>query len=347
DSSGDDCATTSGALCWYQVIPTQASDPSQFDNSFGGSGFMLASLDFVGQGDNRVAAFAWTDLSELDNTTGCAAGACSGIQFGGTLFAGLPYYGEGFLGAQKAGSIPLGDECGPAGYSVSPGKHKKPPRRCPESGIATDGDGTTQAAQAQGQLWGAISTEVSQSFASEASPEIHQGALYSVIGTRSFDAGGGFTLTNQQYASVAHEDIEYATIAAADTPGSTAVMGFTVSGNGGPTGADGGGFFPSSAYGRLTSTSDGLTGMQAYVADMGQAPQDGFTEYQGYPLGTRPRWGDYGAAFFEPGAGIYFASEYIQSPACTGKSFTLTIGTCGGTRDGSANWGTSVNLVQP
>ena len=34
DSAGDSCATTGGAVCWYQVIPAQASDPSQFDNSF-------------------------------------------------------------------------------------------------------------------------------------------------------------------------------------------------------------------------------------------------------------------------------------------------------------------------
>jgi hypothetical protein len=49
-----------------------------------------------------------------------------------------------------------------------------------------------------------------------------------------------------------------------------------------------------------------------------------------------------------PGTGrIYFANEYIQFPSCTGADFTLTIGTCGGTRDGRANWGTSVNYVVP
>jgi hypothetical protein len=350
DSSGDDCATTSGALCWYQVIPTQASDPSQFDNSFGGSGFMLASLDFVGQGDDRVAAFDWTDLSELNNSSGCAGSSCSGIQFGGDILSGtLPYYGEGFLGAQKAGPIPLGHECGKAGLSEVPvgSKHRKAPAHCPESGIATNGDGMTQAVQAQGQLWGAISTEVDQTFAGEKAAEVHQGALYFVIGTGSFDAGNGFTLTNDQYVTAAHEDIEFPTMAAEDAPGGGAIMSFTLSGNGGPTGANRGGYYPSSAYGRLTATSTGLSGSTINVVDMGQAPQDGFTEYQGYPNGTRPRWGDYGAAVYVPGVGIYFASEYIQYPSCKGKAFTLTIGTCGGTRDGLANWGTSVNFVAP
>lgn len=49
-----------------------------------------------------------------------------------------------------------------------------------------------------------------------------------------------------------------------------------------------------------------------------------------------------------PGTGkVYFANEYIPYPACTGSDFTLTLGTCGGTRDGNANWGTSVNFVTP
>lgn len=78
------------------------------------------------------------------------------------------------------------------------------------------------------------------------------------------------------------------------------------------------------------------------VANLGKSPQDGFTEYQGFPITpTRPRWGDYSWALFVPGTGrIYFANEYIQFPNCTGSAFSPTaIGTCGGTRDGMANWG--------
>ena len=70
-------------------------------------------------------------------------------------------------------------------------------------------------------------------------------------------------------------------------------MDFTLNGNGGPTGADGGGFYPSSAFGRLTSTSGGLLESTINIANLGKSPQDGFTEYQGYPGPTRPRWGDY------------------------------------------------------
>lgn len=337
-----------GFTCWYQVIPAQSPDRTQFDNSYGGSGFMVGTLDFYGQGDRRFAVFDWTGLKNLDSSN-CST--CSGIQFGGQLFDGVDfYYGEGFLAPQKKGPIPLGNECGAAGLSVG----SPPPASCAEGGIATNGDGVTQVSQANRQLWLGISTEIAQKYSSEPSPESHQGALYWVVGTSSFDDAGFFTLTDQAYVSPQHEDLEFPTLASGGTSGQDggngrAIISFTLSGNGGPTHADSGGFFPSSAYGRLTSSSTGLLGSRINIVDAGQSPQDGFSEYAGYPGSTRPRWGDYGGAIFLPDSGgrIYFASEYIQYKNCTGSAFTLTLGTCGGTRDGFANWGTSVNYVVP
>lgn len=348
----DGLCSVDGA-CWYQVIPAQPASPADFDNANGGTGFMLASLDFFGQGDTRIAAFDWTDLSALDSGR-CAR--CGGIRFGGTLLSGVePYYGEGFLAAQKAGSIPLGDECAAAGLLLPPSTLTS----CPEGGIATNGDGMTQVSQAGGQLWGAVSTAVSQSFG-DSSPEVHQGAAYWVLNTSSFDTTGLLSLTDQGYVSAAHEDLEFPAIGAVgygqgqnSGPTGSAIMSFTLSGDGGPTGADSGGFYPSSAFGRLTTSSSGLSNSTIDIAALGQSPQDGFTEYQFYGstvpgLQLRPRWGDYGWAIFDPPAGkVYFASEYIPFATCTGSAFTLTVGTCGGTRDGYANWGTSVNSVTP
>ena len=339
-----------GITCWVAVIPAQPADAGQFDNSNGGTGFMLGSLDFYGfvplptSGDNRIAAWAWTGLSAL-NSSGCSA--CGAIRFSGQLFSGVDrYYGpENLSSPQKAGPIPLGDECGAAGLSVG----SPPPASCPEGGIATNGDFMTQVSQAQGQIWGATNTELAQTY-SGANAEIHQSAVYWVLGTRSFDSTGSFTLTNQGYVSAMHEDLEMPAMAAEGTGGNgKAIMLFTVNGNGGPTGANNGGFYPSTAFGRLTSTSNGLLNSTINIADAGKSPQDGFSEYQGYPGPTRPRWGDYSWGIFLPGSGgrIYFANEYIQYPNCTGAAFTLTIGTCGGTRDGNANWGTSVNYVVP
>jgi len=341
-----------GLTCWYQDIPAMPPDPTQYDNSYGGSGFMLGSLDFYAQGDTRFAVFDWKGLGNL-NSPFCFS--CGSIKFGGQLFSGVNYYyGEGFLAAQKKGPIPLGDECGAAGFSVAIAPATTPPASCPEGGIATNGDGFTQVSQAQGQLWGAVSTAIGQTFWWSPVPEVHQGAAYWVVNTDTFDNFGFFSLTSQGYVSPRHEDLEFPAMAAGGFPeqdggDGKAIMDFTLSGNGGPWGADHGGFYPSSAYGRLTSASGDLLESEINIVDLGEAPQDGFTEYLGYPGATQPRWGDYNNAIFLPwsGGSIYFATNYIQYPNCKGSAFTLTLATCGGTRDGNANWGTSVNVVVP
>ncbi len=346
------CAVT-GYTCWYQVIPAQSPDPSQYNNAWGGSGFMLGSLDFVGAGDNRIAAFYWTGLSNLA-TVSCAA--CGGISFGGQLFTGLEAYmdegagclaslgGPCGLAAQKAGPVPLGANC--VAFGLATGV-----KSCPENGIATNGDGFTEVSYAEGQIWGAVSTLVTQKFGSGtcghyAKCETHVGAAYWVIGTGAFGKTGMLGLTSQGYVTAAHEDLEFPTIAGADHPWQGAVISFTLSGNGGPTHANNGGFFPSSAFGRLTATSGGLVGATVHITALGKGAQDGFTEYLGYPGGTRPRWGDYGSAIFVPGAngGFYFASEYIPSPNCSPSAF-LNDPSCGGTRAPYANFGTSLNVV--
>src|SRR6202044_2899844 len=108
--------------------------------------------------------------------------------------------------------------------------------------------------------------------------EVHQAIAYWVVGTKSFDATGAFTLTSQGYVSAAHEDVAYAAIGAGGYPGQdggngNAVMTFVLTGND---------FYPSTAYGRLTSTSGGLLGSVINIADLGRSPQDGFTEDPGH-----------------------------------------------------------------
>ena len=340
-----------GITCWVAVIPGQPV-AGQFDNAHGGTGFMVGSLDFYGfvplatSGDNRTAAWAWTGLSAL-NSAGCATCSAS-IRFTGQLFSGVDRYFNpetvatgGIFAPQKVGPIPLGDECGAAGLSTLG------VATCPEGGITTNGDNLTQVSQAQGQLWASTATQIAQTY-TRANAEIHMGAVYWVLGTNSFDSTGKFTLTSQGYVSPMHEDLSMPAMAATPTSGGNAIMLFTLSGNGGPTGADHGGFYPSTGFGRLTSTSGGLLSSTVNIAALGRSPQDGFSEYQGYPGTTRPRWGDYSWGLFVPGTGrIYFANEYIQFPNCTGASFTLANATCGGTRNGPTNWGTSVNYITP
>jgi hypothetical protein len=233
-STPDGTCTGSGGIdCWSEVIPAQPADAGQYDNHYGGSGFMMSSLDFNSfaglptSGDNRMAVWDWTGLSNL-NSSGCRT--CSGIDFGGQLFTGTnPYYdpqspfGVGFLAPQKAGPIPLGDECA----NPAVGAASQP---CPEGGIETNSDSMTQVSQGQGQLWSSLTTEVNQTFneKSGTTSEIHEGAVYWVVNTGSFDRTGLFSITNQGYAAAAHEDLEMPAMGAEGTGGNgKAIMDFT------------------------------------------------------------------------------------------------------------------------
>ncbi len=341
-------AATSPYTCWYQVIPAASPAPSQFDNSHGGSGFMVGSLDFFGVGDTRIAVFDWTGLSAL-NSVGCSK--CSQIGFGATLFTGLEAYldeGAGCpvsmagslsycgLAPQKAGVVPLGTNCVAAGLVPPTGGLTA----CPENSLASNGDGATQASYGAGEIWMAVSTAVAQKFG--ASTEYHLGAAYWSFGTASFNAGGLLTLDSQGYVTAAHEDMVFPAVAAATWK--AALISFTLSGDISVTGHMGG-FFPSTAYGILQVGASGLNGRTIHLAANGQAPEDGFSEYLGLGTGGfRPRWGDYGAAVFVPGLGFVFAAEDIQSPACSPTAF-LTDPTCGGTRDPYANFGTAISVV--
>jgi len=351
---------------WYEAIPAQTTDPSQYDNANGGTGFMIASLDFFGTGDNRVAVFDWTGLSSL-NSPSCTW--CNNIQFGGQLLTGkVTYQDEGApclaedylsistfcgLGVQKAGTIPLGDNCALADEG-QPGVTSFP-TSCPEGGIASNGDGATQAFYSQGVIWTAVNTIVNQTFYHGTS-ETHLGATYWGVGVGSFfndnsqgnnnDQGGfghNFSIVSQGYVSAAREDIEFPAMAAGS---GSVLMSFTLSGDEGPTGAAGG-FYPSSAY-IMVQGGDGNT---IHVTALGQSPTDGFTEYlflgTNLPQNYRPRWGDYGQAVFDPTTGkFFFGSEYIEYPNC-GSSAWLTDPTCGGTRAPFANWGSSINSLNP
>ena len=141
----------------------------------------------------------------------------------------------------------------------------------------------TQAAQAQGQLWGGTATQIAQTYRNGGS-EIHQGAVYWVIGTKSFDQTGRFTLTSQGYVTAQHEDLEFPSIAAEGVGGNgKAIMDFTLNGDGGPTGADHGGFYPSSAFGRLTSTSGGLLNSDDQHREPRQVPAGRLQRVSGLP----------------------------------------------------------------
>ncbi len=168
--------STAGVTCWGPVIP--ASSPAgEFNNNYGGSGFMTATLDFnsfafgVPNGDNRVAVFFWTGLKYLDSFN---CNACQLISFGGQLFTGVETYIDGELNCpvnasnpscslapQRLGTLDLGTYCGEPVLGNPPIASVP---KCPEEGLATNGDTVYEASYAAGQIWFATHTYINQQF---------------------------------------------------------------------------------------------------------------------------------------------------------------------------------------
>jgi hypothetical protein len=64
-----------------------------------------------------------------------------------------------------------------------------------------------------------------------------------------------------------------------------------------------------------------------------------------HTFGSRPRWGDYGAAVTD-GSSIWIASEYVNQ-TCTFNTWLGTNFRCGNTRTQLANWGTRITKIVP
>ena len=166
-----------GIACWFTVIPAQAPDPSQYDNSYGGSGFMLASTNFYGfAGGLRVASGGQQDrrlgldrperpeqqqLLEVLSVSDAAASyspTCSSTTTRKTRSAS---------GSSARRRPARSRWVSSAGLTQVP-PTTTPPGGCPEGGINTNDDGFFQVSQAQGQLWGAVDTAINQTYSSGA-----------------------------------------------------------------------------------------------------------------------------------------------------------------------------------
>jgi hypothetical protein len=354
-----------GYDCWYSQIPAWTADASQFFSGFGGIGFMAGTLDFFGVGDNRIATWFWQGLSCLNSYLGAACSiATFPLLFGGVLWGPAPFastcsqaypalcanapignyldYGGGCLAAVPGGASACGlaqQAAGPTPYGWSlacnTGDPTITPTCVPEYGIASNGDNVAQNSFAGSVMWFSISTLLQENFKSPALPETRIGVEYFAVQAGPF----GFVFKTSGYFAANGQDIVFPSAAATDD-GKTAVVTMTLTGDN---------YFPSSAYGTLTTGGTGTlqSGKKINIADLGQAPEDGFCEYV---CGNRPRWGDYnGAIYVGAMGGVVFESEYIQSTCGLTNSAAwfnwYNDPSCGGIRDPPTNWGSSVNFV--
>lgn len=209
---------------------------------------------------------------------------------------------------QKPGTIPLGESFFGA---TQPGL------------IDTSDSRVLDVRYANGKLWAVLGTgaRVAPSDTDRA------GVAWFVISPSAMTGRASTPIIKQGILATSGEALAYPTIAV--TNSGRGVIGFTRVGEN---------LFPSAGYASL----DALAGAgPVAMAAEGKSPQDGFTEY-----GSRPRWGDYGAAAVS-GSTVYLANQYIEQGPCTAKQFADSGFSCGGTRTLYANWSTRVSKLTP
>lgn len=200
-----------------------------------------------------------------------------------------------------------------------------------------------QVSYANGKVWGALDT----------------GATTANAVTR---AGIAWFIVNPSNASIfkqgylANTDYDFTYPAIGVTASGRGVMAFTA------TGGASNSTNPSAAYAALDAIY-GLTAWNIVPGGEGARVDDGFSGYKQlrFPLGIRPRWGDYGAAAVD-GNSVWLASEFIQAscdytawggPFFVGGTGDNLLGTCGGASHGPgqrtalANWSTFISKYTP
>jgi hypothetical protein len=208
---------------------------------------------------------------------------------------------------QKDGDIPLGEFV----YGAT------------EPGLIDTSDSRIlDVRYANGKLWAVLGT------AAEVGGEQRAGVGWFILNPKVNAKGVSATMRMQGILALEGESLAYPTLGV--TTSGRGVMGFTRVGEE---------LFPSQGYASI----DAVAGVgEVKMAAEGNAPQDGFTEYDGVPL--RPRWGDYGAAAVD-GRSVYLAGQYIEQGACS--TIPELLDDCGGTRTLFANWSTRVTKTTP
>jgi hypothetical protein len=207
---------------------------------------------------------------------------------------------------QKPGTIPLGELLYGA---TAPGP------------VDTSDSRVLDARYANGKLWAVLGT------AAEVNGKQRAGAAWFIFQASVSNAGVAAGIRSQGILALEDEYLAYPTIGV--TASGRGVMGFTRVGEN---------LYPSAGYASI----DDVAGVgEIKMAKEGNSPQDGFTEY-----GSRPRWGDYGAAAVD-GRTVYLAGQYIEQPPCTVADFIATNFSCFGFRTQLANWSTRVSKFNP
>jgi hypothetical protein len=272
-----------------------------------GSEYFLSSLDFTGEGDNRIAMWALSNtasLADAEPSVKLEHAVLKSEVYGMPPAASQPVDGPAPLRACLAtGTCP-----GLEGFMASNTAEQ----------IETNDDRMNQTVFAAGHVWGALNTSV------QAPGTVHAGIAMFVVEPKRLASGKlGAKVTRQSYVALPDADLMFPSIAVSDD--GVGAMAFSLSST-----SD----FPSAGYIRI---KDSKFSFSVHLALKGEAPLD---DYDGYQLfegeGQAPaRFGDYSAAVLD-GSTLWMATQAVTSPCETVDCPD---------RDTFVNWGTSVGRI--
>jgi hypothetical protein len=311
----------------FTVWPA-TSTGNQFEGSQGGTEYFLSS-DAVFT-DNGTAN--WVRLWSVTNTSSLNTMPALGATF--TVVPTIDYSVPADNAVQKAGDIPLATCLADPFLQIAPGvfgcwklvTSGPGPFANTEKKVNVNDSRMQQVVLANGKLWASLDTWLMMD--GDTAPRA--GVAYFVINPHAGKA------EQQGNVGIIGNNLSYPAIAV--TQSGRGVMAFTVLGED---------HYPSAGYTGI----DAKIGVgDIHIAAEGAGPDDGFTGYHPNDpahFGSRPRWGDYGAAAAD-GNTIWIASEYINQ-TCTYNDFiTITpLFRCGNTRTQLANWATRISKIVP
>jgi hypothetical protein len=316
------------AYCWNTIQPATTPDMA-FNNDRGGTELAMASLDWLGSVDNRIALWAFTNTKSISS------------------FAPLIFFSWTIVNTQSYG-FPFTDTPGFSPYAEQPGSGNTPfcdfavGPFCEPGPIANNDDGMQPVVSVKAtrgsHVWGALNTDA---LVADPLGKLHRRSAIAYfdltptlwgdrcLSDAHFICTGG--VNGQGYVANWNNDVVFPAIGVGTTCnfscGDHGAMVYTLTGNTN---------FPSVAVSAVNDVHP------PQAINVVLAGQDVLDDFAWYLFGT-PRFGDYSAAE-ATGHTIYLAAEYIQHPSCSDSEFIFDP-SCGGTRGEFSNWGTGLVKV--
>jgi hypothetical protein len=183
----------------YTLQPATSPTASEWDRSNNGTEYLMSALDFGGQGDARVAAWAMTNTRSLQTPTPAV------VLTPPTIVPTEPYVSP-VPATQKPGPYPLGESLGD-----------------PEETLNTNDDRMQQVVYVNGNMWSGLNTTVITGGTQFA------GIAYFVVRPRAVTpATVAATLVSQGYVTLANNNVLFPSIGVNSS--GLAIMTFSYSG---------------------------------------------------------------------------------------------------------------------